>query len=112
MENSGFSTQICSENGFRFEILEKQSQNKNQHPQDLGLNFEKINIEIRINIFKILCVCACVPIFRKNKTALTFSGQICPKMGLGFDIQRTNVLTRIRNLDITCVPIFRQYKQL
>ena len=50
VENSNFSTQICPKNEFRFGISE------NQHPQDLGLKFEKTNIEIRINIFKILSV--------------------------------------------------------
>ena len=35
---------------------ENSSQNKNQHPQDLGLKFENTNIEKRISIFKILCV--------------------------------------------------------
>ena len=34
----------------------KTTENKNQHHQDLGLKFEKTNIEIRINIFEILCV--------------------------------------------------------
>ena len=47
--------------GFLFKFVQKKDlrskfQNKNQHPQDLGLKFEKTNIEIRINIFEILCV--------------------------------------------------------
>ena len=69
VENSNFSTQICPKNGFRFGISEILSQNKNQHPQDLGLKSEKTNIEIRINIFEILCVPVhmFVPIFRPNK---------------------------------------------
>ena len=29
-------------------------------------------------------------------------------MDLDFEIQKTNVGTRINNLEITCVPIFRQ----
>ena len=56
VQSSSFSTQICPKNGFRFGISEKLSQNKNQHPQGLGLKFKKTNIKIRINIFKILCV--------------------------------------------------------
>ena len=48
-------------------------QNKNLHPQDLGLKFEKTNIEIRINIFEILCVHVCVPVFRQNKQLWLFS---------------------------------------
>ena len=39
-----------------FGISDNSSQNKCQHPQDLGLKFEKTNIEIRISIFEILCV--------------------------------------------------------
>ena len=33
-------------------------------------------------------------------------------MDLGFEIQKTNVATRINNLEITGVPILRQNKQL
>ena len=29
-------------------------------------------------------------------------------MDLGFEIQKTNVGAKIKNLEITCVPIFRQ----
>ena len=45
--------------------------------------------------------------FQVKQEALTFSAQICPKIDLGFEIQKTNVGTRIRNLKITCVPTFR-----
>ena len=33
-------------------------------------------------------------------------------MDLGFEIQKTNVGTRINNLEITCGPVFRQNNQL
>ena len=38
--------------------------------------------------------------------------QICPKRKLGFKIQKTNVGIRISMLEIPCVPIFRQNRQL
>ena len=79
----------------------------------LGLKFEKINIEISINISEILClyVCVCAN-FQAKQTALTFSSQICPKMDLGLAIQKTIVRIRISILDIPCVPIFSQNEQL
>ena len=58
--NSTFSAQICPKNRFRIGILENQSQNKKQHPRDLGLNFEKTNIKKRISTIEVLCVCVCV----------------------------------------------------
>ena len=69
--NSTFSAQICPKNRFRIGILENQSQNKKQHPRDLGLNFEKTNIKKRISTIEVLCVCVCVcvcvSIFRQNE---------------------------------------------
>ena len=113
VENSSFLTQICPKNGFRFGISENESQNKNQHPQDLGLKFEKTNIEITINIFEILCVYVCVCAnFQAKQTALTFSAQICRKMDLVLAIQKNIVGIRISILDIPCVPIFSQNEQL
>ena len=50
--------------------------------------------------------------FQPNWTTLSSSVQICPKMDLGFEIQKTNVGKRISNLEITCVPILMQNKQL
>ena len=88
------------------------NQHKNQHPQDLDLKFEKTNIEIRINIFEILCACARVPIFRQNKQLLTFSAQICPKVDIGLAVQKTIVGIRFSILDIPCVPIVSQNEQL
>ena len=49
-----------------------------------------------------MCVCAN---FQVKQTALTFSAQICPKMGLGLAIQKNMVGKRISILDIPCVPI-------
>ena len=80
MENSIFLTQICPKNGFRFGISENQSQNKNQHPQDfLGLKFEKTNVEIRINIFKILCVYVHVCQFSGKRNSFDFLSPNLPK---------------------------------
>ena len=50
--------------------------------------------------------------FQAKQTALTFLAQICPKMDLGLEIQKTNVGIRITIFDISCVPIFRQHRQL
>ena len=62
--------------------------NNNQHPWDtISANF---------------CV---------NQTTLTFLAQICPKMNLGLQLQKTNVGIRISILQIPGVPIFRQDKQ-
>ena len=66
---------------------------------DLGLEFQKANLRIRISILK-------------KQTALTFSAQICPKVDLGLAIQKTIVGIRISILDIPCVPIFSQNEQL
>ena len=46
--------------------------------------------------------------FQLQRTTLTFLVQICRKRKLGFEIQKTNVGTRISILEIPCVPIFRQ----
>ena len=81
VENSIFLTQICPKNGFRFGISENQSQNKNQHPQDLGLKFEKTNIEIRINIFEILCVHVRVCQFSGKTNSFDFFSPNLPKNG-------------------------------
>ena len=50
--------------------------------------------------------------FQLKRTTLTFLAQICPKRKLGFEIQKTNVGIRISILEIPCVPIFRQNRQL
>ena len=54
--------------------------------------------------------------FQEKWTNLTFLAQICPKtcpkIGLWFEIQKTNVEIRISILEIPCVPIFRQNGQL
>ena len=53
-----------------------------------------------------------VPIFRQKGTIFTFLAQICPKVDLGSEIQKTNVGIRIRILEIACFPIFKQNEQL
>ena len=87
--------------------------NKNQHPRDLGLKFEKSNIEIRINIFEILCACMCMcASFQAKQIALTFTAQICPKMDLRSEIQKNNIGIRITIVKMPCVPILRKSGQL
>ena len=49
--------------------------------------------------------------FQGKQTAFTFSAQICLKMDLGLEIQKTNVGKRISILEILCMPIFRQNEQ-
>ena len=80
---------------------------------DLGLEFQKTNIEIRINIFEILCVHVCVCQFLGKTNSFDFSAQIFSKVDLGLAIQKTTVGRRISVLHgISCVPIFSQNKQL
>ena len=52
------------------------------------------------------------PSFQAKQTTLTFLAQICPKMDLGFEIQKTNVGIRVSIFEISCVPVFRQKEQL
>ena len=53
-----------------------------------------------------VCVCVCVCVhFQAKQAALTFSTQICPKMNLGFEIQKNNVGIIISILDIPRVSI-------
>ena len=56
-----------------------------------------------------VCVCAN---FQAKETALIFSAQICAKMDLRLEIQKTNVGVRTRILNVPYVPIFSQYVQL
>ena len=49
--------------------------------------------------------------FQAKWIALTSLAQICPKIDLGLEIQKTNVGIRISILEIPCVPIFRQNEQ-
>ena len=50
--------------------------------------------------------------FQAKQTTLTFLAQICPKMDLGSEIQKTNVGIRISIVKMLCVPIFRKNGQL
>ena len=54
---------------------------KNQHPQDLGLEFQKTNIEIRINIFEILCLYVGVCQFSGKTNSFHFFSPYFPKNG-------------------------------
>ena len=56
-----------------------------------------------------ICMCAIV---QGKQTALTLSAQICPKVDQGLAIQKIIVGIRISILDIPCVPILSQNKQL
>ena len=56
-----------------------------------------------------MCVCAS---FQTKQTPLTSSAEICPKMDLGFAIQKNIVGIRISIPDIPCVPMFSQNEQL
>ena len=50
--------------------------------------------------------------FWAKRTTLTSLGQICPKIDLGLETQKTNVGIRINVLETSCAPIFRQNGQL
>ena len=50
--------------------------------------------------------------FQAKQTTLTFLDQSCPKMDLGLEIQEANAEIRISILEISCVLIFRQNRQL
>ena len=69
-------------NGFRVGNSTNYCRNKNQHRRDT------------------LCVN-----FQPNLTTLTFLAQICPKMNLGPEIQKTNVGIRISIAKMPCVPV-------
>ena len=99
-----FFSQNFPKNRFRVGNSKNYCRNKNQHPQDLGLKFEKTSR---------YCVCMCVCTnFQAKQTALTFAAQICSKIDLGLAIQKAIVGIRISILDILCVLIFSQNEQL
>ena len=50
--------------------------------------------------------------FQQKWITLTFLAQICPKIDLGLEIQKTNVERGISILEILFVPIFKQKKKL
>ena len=56
-------------------------------------------------------MCGCAK-FQAKQTAVTCSAQIFPKMDLGLEIQKTIAGITICLLNIPCVPIFSQNKQL
>ena len=105
VNNSYFWLKFIQKIGFRFGILEDNYQNKNQDPQDLGSEFQKTNVVIRISILEILCLL----IFGQGeRRTLNFSTQIYPKMALGLEIQKTNARMKMSILEIPCVPILWQ----
>ena len=50
--------------------------------------------------------------FQAKQTTLIFLAEICPKIDLALEIQKTIVGIRNSILEISCVPIFRQNKQV
>ena len=50
--------------------------------------------------------------FQAKWKNLTFLSQIWPRMNFKFEIKKTNVDTRVRILEIPCMPTFRQNEQL
>ena len=65
---------------------------------DLGVKIEKINVGIKINILAILCV----SIFRQKRQLWLFLAQIRPKIDLGLEIQKTNVIKNHHPGDTMC----------
>ena len=89
MDNFDFFGPNFPKNKFRIGNSKDQCQNKNQHSQDT--------------------MCAN---FQAKWTTLTFLAQISPKIDLGLEIQKNNAQMRISILEISCMQIFRQNKQL
>ena len=84
-----FLFQICPKRNLKLEIQKTNVGIKNQHPWDI----------------------MCANCWLKQ-SSLHFLTQICPKSKLESEIQKTNVGIRISILEIPCVPIFRQNRQL
>ena len=77
---------------------------------DLGLEILKTNVGTKIRYIKNRnTLCASFP---AKRTILNFLVQIYSKMDLGLKMQKINIGMRISNLEIPCVPIFRQNGQL
>ena len=89
MDNFNLFGPNLPKNRFRIGNSENLCQNKNQQPRDT----------IPVN-------------FQAKWTTLTFLAQICSQIDFGLEIQKTNVRIRISTLEMPCVPIFRQNKQL
>ena len=72
------------------------------------LEIQKTNVEIRINIFEILCA----PIVRQNEQLWLFRPKFAQKWILGSEFWKTKSGCRISSSKISCVLIFRQNGQL
>ena len=72
------------------------------------LEIQKTNVEIRINIFEILCV----PIVRQNGQFWLFRPKFAQKWILGSIFWKTKSGCRISSSKISCVLKFRQNGQL
>ena len=79
-ENSSFLTQIYPKNGFRFGISKNESQKKNQHPQDLGLDLRKL-ISKEESTSSRYCVYARVCRFSGKTNSFDFFSPNFPKNG-------------------------------
>ena len=84
-DNFYFFSSYLPKNGFSVGNSENWYRNKNQHTRDT--------------------MCANFP---AKQLTLTFLTQICPKMDLEIEIQKTNVGIKISIFKIPCAPIFRQ----
>ena len=73
-----------------------------------GLEFQKINVGIRISILEI----PCVPIFRQNGQLWLFEPKFAQKWILGSEFQKSKSGFGINTSKIPCEPIFSQNGQL
>ena len=103
---------------------------------NLGLEVEKVNVGIRTSILDIFFTPnlpknrfrvgnsennfsknnhpqdTMIANFQAKQTTLTFLAQICTKMDLGSEIQKTNAGIRIIIFEIQCMSIFGKNRQL
>ena len=87
-------------------------QKTNQHPQDLGLKFEKANIEIRINIFEILCVYVRVCQFSGRTNSFDFFSPNLPKNGFRVGNSENYCRNKNQHPRYTMCANFSQNEQL
>ena len=70
----------------------------------MGLEFQKINVEIRISILEV----PCVPIFRQNGQLWLFGSEFAQKRIFGLEFQKSKSGFGISTSKIPCKPIFSQ----